>query len=55
VPKVSIIVNCLNGEKYLKAALDSIFAQTYKDWEIIFWITLPQTKAWRSLNLMETG
>ncbi len=35
--KVSIIVNCFNGEKYLKQALDSIYKQTYKDWEIIFW------------------
>lgn len=36
-PTVSIIMNCLNGEKYLRQALDSVFAQTYDDWEIIFW------------------
>jgi len=36
-PVVSVIVNCLNGAKYLHEALDSIFAQTYKDWEVIFW------------------
>ena len=36
-PKVSVIMNCLNGEKYLKEAIDSVYAQTYKDWEIIFW------------------
>lgn len=36
-PIVSIIMNCLNCSKYLKEALDSVFAQTYKDWEIIFW------------------
>jgi len=34
---VSIIVNCFNGEKYLKEALDSIYGQTYEHWEIIFW------------------
>ena len=35
--KVSIIVNCFNGEKYLREAIDSVYAQTYKDWEIILW------------------
>ena len=35
-PKVSIIMNCLNGEQYLKQALDSVFEQTYDDWEVIF-------------------
>ncbi len=36
MPTVSVIMNCLNGEKYLKEAIDSVYAQTYKDWEIIF-------------------
>jgi len=36
-PTVSVIVNCLNGSKYLREAIDSIYAQTYKDWEIILW------------------
>lgn len=36
-PKVSIIMNCYNGEKYLKEAIDSIYAQSFNDWEIIFW------------------
>ncbi|MCR9203297.1 MAG: glycosyltransferase [Halobacteriovoraceae bacterium] len=35
--KVSILMNCFNGEQYLKQALDSVFAQTYENWEIIFW------------------
>ena len=34
---VSIIMNCYNGEKYLRHALDSVISQTYKNWEIIFW------------------
>lgn len=36
-PLVSILMNCYNGEKYLREAIDSVFAQTYQNWEIIFW------------------
>src|SRR3989337_956605 len=36
-PTVSVIMNCLNCSKYLREAIDSVYAQTYKDWEIIFW------------------
>ena len=34
---VSIIVNCYNGEKYLKETLKSIQNQKYNSWELIFW------------------
>jgi glycosyltransferase involved in cell wall biosynthesis len=34
-PRVSIGMPVFNGEKYLKAALDSILAQTYQDFELI--------------------
>lgn len=36
-PKVSILMNCYNGEKYLREAIDSVLAQTYKNWELVFW------------------
>jgi len=36
-PLVSVIMNCLNCEKYLREAIDSVYAQTYPNWEIIFW------------------
>ena len=36
-PLVSVIINCFNGERYLREALDSVITQTYKKWEIIFW------------------
>ena len=35
--KISILMNCFNGDKYLKEAIDCVMSQTYKDWEIIFW------------------
>ncbi len=34
---VSIIINCYNGEEYLSEAIDSVYSQSYKNWEIIFW------------------
>ena len=37
---VSVIVNCFNGEKYLCEAIDSVIAQKYKNWELIFWDNL---------------
>jgi len=36
-PLVSILMNCYNGEKYLTEAIESVLAQTYQNWEIIFW------------------
>jgi len=34
--KVSILMNGYNSEKYLKEAIDSVYAQTFDDWEIVF-------------------
>lgn len=36
-PLVSVIINCYNGEKYLREAIDSVMAQTYSNWEIVLW------------------
>ena len=36
-PKVSVIMICFNSAKYLREAIDSVYAQSYKDWEIILW------------------
>lgn len=32
----SILMNCYNGERFLNEAIDSIYSQTFDDWEIIF-------------------
>ena len=37
MPRVSIQMCCFNGEKHLREAIDSIVAQTFQDWELIFW------------------
>ena len=49
-PLVSIIINCYNGGKYLKEAIDSVFSQTYKNWEIIFWDNHSQDNSVEILN-----
>lgn len=36
-PLVSVIMNCLNCERYLHEAIESVYAQSYRNWEIIFW------------------
>jgi glycosyltransferase involved in cell wall biosynthesis len=36
-PLVSILMNCYNGEEYLREAIESVLAQTYKNWELVFW------------------
>lgn len=37
---VSIIMNCRNCEEYLREALESVRAQTYANWEIVFYDNL---------------
>lgn len=34
--KVSIIMNCHNGEKFLEQSINSVISQSYENWEIIF-------------------
>ncbi|MFA6078182.1 MAG: glycosyltransferase [Candidatus Omnitrophota bacterium] len=36
-PSVSVIMNCYNSAKFLREAIDSVYGQAYKDWEIVFW------------------
>lgn len=37
MPLVSVIMNCYNGEKYLREAIDSVLTQSYNNWELVFW------------------
>lgn len=36
-PVVSVIMNCLNSSEHLQETLDSLAAQTFTDFEVIFW------------------
>ena len=37
MPKVTVIMNCYNSAGHLREAMDSVFGQTWTDWEIVFW------------------
>lgn len=36
-PLVTVIMNCFNGERYLRQAIESVYGQSYSTWEIVFW------------------
>ncbi len=36
-PLISILMNCYNGDTFLNEAIESVLAQTYLNWELIFW------------------
>ena len=44
-PLVSIIMNCYNGEVYLKKSIESVLSQTYENWELIFWDNKSEDKS----------
>ena len=49
-PLVSVIMNCYNGEKFLKESLKSLKKQSYKNWELIFF---DNCSIDRSLNILK--
>ena len=49
-PLISIVMNCHNGEKYLKESISSVINQTYKNWELIFFDNFSKDKSKEILN-----
>ena len=47
---VSIILNCYNGEKYLKDAIETVKNQSYENWELIFWDNKSTDKSKKIFN-----
>jgi len=37
LPLISVVMNCHNGQAFLKESIKSLTSQTYKNWELIFW------------------
>lgn len=37
LPRVSVLINCYNADKFLSFAIDSALAQTYRDFELVIW------------------
>lgn len=34
---ISVVMNCFNGERFLRQAIDSVIGQSWTNWELIFW------------------
>lgn len=52
--KISVIMGVHNSEQYLKAAIDSIIAQTYKHWEFIICDDASNDNTWSILKEFES-
>ncbi len=44
-PLVSIIMNCYNGDTYLRESINSVIEQTFNSWELIFWDNRSEDKS----------
>lgn len=49
-PKISVIVNFHNGEKYIDKCLDSIISQEYKNIEIILWDNFSNDNSFKKIQ-----
>jgi len=52
-PLISIIMNCYNGERFLKKTILSVLDQKYQNWELIFWDNQSKDGSKKILNLFK--
>ncbi|MGI9316638.1 MAG: glycosyltransferase family 2 protein [bacterium] len=45
-PTVSVLMNCYNGEEFIRDSIDSVLAQTYQDFELVIWDNLSTDRSW---------
>lgn len=50
MPKVSVILTSFNHEKYIQAAIDSVIAQTFTDFELIVWDDASTDGSWEIIE-----
>ena len=43
-------MNCHNGDRYLEESVKSIIAQTYQNWELIFWDNVSSDESEKIIN-----
>ena len=54
-PLVSIIINCHNGEKYLRECIESVLNQSYKNWELIFFDNCSNDNSKKIFNIFKNN
>ena len=49
-PTVSILMNCYNGEEFIRESIDSALSQTFTDFELVIWDNLSNDSSWEIIN-----
>ena len=49
-PTVSVLMNCYNGEEFIRESIDSVLSQTFEDFELVIWDNLSNDNSWQIIN-----
>tara|TARA_Y100000389_G_C17470712_1_gene530445 strand:- start:6805 stop:7680 length:876 start_codon:yes stop_codon:yes gene_type:complete len=53
--KVSVIINCLNGESFINRCIESVLSQSYQNFEIIFWDNRSSDNSLKIIKLVKNN